>query len=73
MRGWGKIKDAAKYCSVSTRTLRDWLKRGLKHSRVDGGCILIRFSAIDEFLERFSVEDNLADVADAIVREVMSK
>lgn len=68
MKGWGRVKVGAQYAGISERTFRDWLKLGLQHSRLPSGTILIRYSAIDEFLENFSTEDNQADV---IVEKVM--
>ena len=35
MRGWLRVHEAAEYCGVSTRTIRDWMKmQGLVYSRV---------------------------------------
>jgi len=56
--GWHKIKDAAKYAGVSPGTFRRWLNKGLRHSRLPSGMILIKESAIDEFLEKFEVDGN---------------
>jgi excisionase family DNA binding protein len=61
MEGWATIKKAAKYADVSERTFRDWLKNGLKHSRLNAKTIRIRYSDIDEFLERYQVDDHLVD------------
>jgi len=69
-RGWAKVKEAAKYAGVSVRTLRDWLKNGLRHSRVSAGMILVSYAAIDEYLVGFEVNDNHVD---AIVDEVMQE
>jgi excisionase family DNA binding protein len=66
---WLRIKPAAEHAGVSTRLLRQWLKDGLRHSRV-GGAVLIRDSWIDEFIEGHEVQPNGADV-DAIVDEVV--
>ena len=55
MDGWGKIKPAARYAGVSERTMRDWLKTGLVHSRLPTGTVLIAYSDIDEYLRGFSV------------------
>ena len=44
MEGWACIKKAAQYADVSVRTMRDWLKEGLKHSRLPSGTIRIRYS-----------------------------
>lgn len=71
MRGWLRILPAAEYCCVSPRTLRKWLRRGLKHSRV-GGAILIKVDDLDEYLERFSETSNKVDeMVNRVVREVL--
>jgi hypothetical protein len=59
--GWAKIKPAAGYAGVKERTLRSWLREGLKHSRLPSGTILIKYAWIDEYLERFQAKENLAD------------
>ena len=69
-RGWAKIKEVAKYAGVSVRTLRDWLKDGLRHSRLSTGTILVSYAAIDEYLERFEVSNNQVD---DIVNKVMQE
>lgn len=56
MTGWTKIKKAAAYAGVSPRTLRTWIKQGLKHSRLPSGAIFIQYCAIDQFLKGFEVE-----------------
>lgn len=56
MHGWGKVKSIAQYSGVSQRTLRNWIKQGLKHSRLPSGAILIQYSAVDQFLKGFEVE-----------------
>ncbi len=66
--GWGKIRQAAVYAGVSTRTMRDWLKKGLRHARI-GGCILVRYADIDKFLEQFT--RNINEV-DELVTEVLA-
>jgi excisionase family DNA binding protein len=69
-RGWAKVKEAAKYAGVSVRTLRDWLKNGLRHSRVSAGMILVSYAAIDDYLVGFEVNENQVD---AIVDDVMQE
>lgn len=61
MPGWAKIVSAAAYCDVSPRTLREWLKQGLEHSRLPSGHILIRYSALDEFLKKYQACENQAE------------
>ena len=34
---------------MSERTLREWLKKGLSHSVLPSGTILLKYSAIDDF------------------------
>ena len=70
VNGWTKIKTAAKYAGIGERTFRDWLRQGLKHSRLPTGTILISYCAIDDFLERFAVDD---DQVDRIANEVLGK
>ena len=67
-RGWLKVKEAAVYCDMSERTIRSWLKDGLRYSRLRSGTILIKVDWIDEFLERFETQENEAD---RVVDEVM--
>jgi excisionase family DNA binding protein len=69
MLGWCKVKNAAKYADVSERTIREWLKEGLKHSRLPSGTIRIRYIDIDGYLEQFQVNDNLVD---AVVEEIIN-
>ena len=68
MQGWGKIKKAAEYSDISERTMRDWLKDGLKHSRLPSGTVLIRYEDLDTYLAGFSVK---TDQVDKIVNETM--
>lgn len=61
MTGWVKIKKAAEYSGISERTLRYYLKDGLKHSRLPSGTILIKYEWIDEYLERFAAKEDQVD------------
>jgi len=71
MNGWAKVKAAAQYAGVSERTFREWLQQGLKHARLPSEHILISFSAVDEYLERYCETQNRADrIVDEIMREV---
>lgn len=68
MEGWARIKEGAKHGGVKERTFRDWLRAGLKHSRLPSGTILIRYSWIDEFLEKYQANENQID---KIVNEIL--
>jgi predicted site-specific integrase-resolvase len=61
MSGWAKIKAAATYAGIKERTMRDWLKEGLKHSRLPSGTILIKYAWIDEYLESFTAKNSQVD------------
>lgn len=58
MSRWMKIPAGAEYAGVSIRTFRDWLKKGLKHVRLDSGMILTKDIYVDSFLEQFIVQDS---------------
>jgi predicted site-specific integrase-resolvase len=68
MKGWTKIKNAAAYAGVSERTVRNWMKRGLRYSRLESGAVFFSFSWIDEYLEKFEVNENIAET---IVNEAL--
>ena len=78
MEGWLKIKGAANYIGLSTRSVRTLLRQGLKHSRLKTGTILLSVKNIDEYLEKFEVKTNeterIATVieteADRLIREI---
>lgn len=68
---YGKVRDAAIYCSVSERTIRDWLKEGLLHIRVRGGNILIKFSDLDAWMSRWcTCADKACAIVDGLIREL---
>ena len=57
MQGWASVKKAVKYADVSERTMRSWMKKGLKYSKLPSGMIRIQYSAIDEFLGRYQGDE----------------
>ena len=71
MEGWAKIKKIAVYAGVSERTLRNWLKQGLRYSRLKSGMLLIKYSWVDDFLSSHEVTDEQAGQIGRIVNEVM--
>ena len=69
MTGWAKIKKAAEYSNISERTMRDWLKEGLKHARLPSGTVLIKYEWIDQYLEAFAAkEDQVDKIVNATLR-----
>ena len=72
MEGWAKVKKAAEYAGISERTFRGWLKDGLKHSRLPGGTVFIKYDSIDEYLVRFEVREDFVDeIVDSVVSELL--
>lgn len=64
---WLKVKSIAKRADSSVRTVRGWLRNGLRHSRLPSGTILIKAQWLDEYLESFERQENEVD---SIVDEV---
>lgn len=72
MNGWAKIKPASAYAGVSPRTMRTWLKQGLRHSVLPSGTVLISFDAVDEFLSSFEKQNDQFDrILDEITKEIL--
>ncbi len=69
---WVKTKAAARYAGISERTFRDWLKLGLRYSKLPSGTILIKLGWIDEFLSGFEVADG-GNQVDQIVSETLKE
>ncbi|MBF0507723.1 MAG: excisionase family DNA-binding protein [Deltaproteobacteria bacterium] len=67
---WFRAKEAAAYSGVSSRTLRGWLAKGLRHSRVSRGTVLIKREWIDEYLGNFEHQTHRVN---EIVEDVLSK
>jgi predicted site-specific integrase-resolvase len=71
VKGWAKVKVAAKYAGVSERTLRNWLKDGLKFSRLNSGTVLVRYDDIDDFLNSFAVSKSKVDeIVDSVFKDI---
>ena len=67
MTGWMKVKSAAAYADVSERTLREWLKCGLRFVKVRG-CLRIKPAWIDEYMEQYEAGADLDRVVNDIMR-----
>ncbi|MCB2190422.1 MAG: helix-turn-helix domain-containing protein [Deltaproteobacteria bacterium] len=68
-KAWLRAKSVALLCDVSERTVRDWLKAGLPHSRV-GGAVLVNRDQLDEWLLGYAVD--AGEGVNEIVNEVMA-
>ena len=67
-RGWLSITHAAIYADVSPATVRDWLKRGLRHS-AEGRKTLIKITWLDDFLESRSDVPSVDRIVDEVLGE----
>ncbi len=68
MQGWTKPKGGAEYANVTLKTFRGWLSEGLKHSRLPSNRILVKYTDIDTFLERYSVtESRVSKIVNSIM------
>jgi len=68
---WMKIKTLAADTNVSERTVRSWLKAGLRHSRLPTGTILVKREWRDKFLESHEIRINEVDrLVDETLREL---
>jgi hypothetical protein len=64
MEGWVGVKKAARYADVGERTLRGWLKHGLRYVQVSKK-ILIKIEWIDQFLGNHeATQDKVDQLAD---------
>lgn len=70
-QGWLKIKAASKYAGLSVRTMRSFLKTGLRYSRLPSGTVLIKLQDIDHYLESYAVTNQ--NPVDDIVRNTLSE
>jgi excisionase family DNA binding protein len=70
MTEWLTIHEAAKYAKVSERTIRNWMKGGLKYSRI-GGLVRIDSMWIDEYLNKHLEDNDKGKKIDMIVQEVL--
>ena len=66
---WFKLKQAAEYSGVSKNTVREWIDKGLKSSRV-GSIVLIQDEMIDRFLQEHVQGENKLDIK---VKKIMKK
>ena len=73
MTGWRKVSGVCEYTETEKRTIRSWLKAGLKHSRLPSGMILIRLADIDDYLDKFAVTEAEGSKLDKIVHDVLKE
>lgn len=72
MEGWLGVKKAARYADVGERTLRDWLRHGLRYVQV-ARKILIKIEWLDQFLENHEAkQDKVNQLADEMVKKLMA-
>ena len=73
--GWCDINEAAVYAGVKPRTIRSWMKQGLRHVVVTQKTKLTKFEHIDEFLNKFYPSDGqvIKDMATEIFNNVVGQ
>ena len=72
MQGYLPLTGAAEYASVSTRTIKRWIKAGLTvYQGSPRGKILIRPNDIDLYLQRKAAQKPTIDL-DGMVNQVLS-
>jgi excisionase family DNA binding protein len=75
--GYLQLREAAKWASVSTKTVQRWIKRGLPHyssSASRGGRVLIRLEDLDQFIQgtkRQAPQIDLNKLVDETFREII--
>ncbi len=70
MNGWAKIPEACRYAGLKPRTFRGLLRRGLRHSRLPSGTVLIKYEWIDEFFAAYEFKPGESEI-DRIVEETL--
>lgn len=68
--GWCKPSQGARYAGVSLKQFRGWLRNGLDYSQLPNGRILVRYEAIDRYLEQFKVEDSAKRTARELTEDL---
>ena len=68
--GWCKPSQGAKYAGISLMVFRGWLRNGLEHSQLPNGRILVRYEAIDRYLEQFRVQNAAKEVAEQLTEDL---
>ncbi len=72
MKGWLRLRDFPEYCGICERTGRDWLKKGLRASKV-GGVLLIKREWLDEFIETHLADmtgKDIDKIVDDLIRDL---
>jgi len=55
---------------VSLKQFRNWLRNGLEHSQLPNRRILVKYSAIDRYLEQFRVNNKVKEIAKQLVEDL---
>jgi len=69
MKGYARLKTASEYANISKSTLRNWIKDGLKYTKIRG-TMLLKYSDIDNYINQFSDDPGIK--SSAIVDDVIN-
>ncbi len=69
IEGYLKIKSAAKFVDVNPGVVREWLKKGLPHSRINKKLVLIKKENLVKFIDRFETSSRKIETAEKERRE----
>lgn len=68
-KGWRKVPNAADYVDLSSRIMRDLIKKGeIRYAKLPSGTILIKMEWLDQYLESREVRQSAMD---HIIEDVM--
>jgi excisionase family DNA binding protein len=68
MDGYGRKKAIGEYLNAKPRKVSELIQQGLPYYKIPGGSILIKYSDVDEFLNKFKHTEHEVD---ATVKEIM--
>jgi predicted site-specific integrase-resolvase len=71
MGRWLKIKTICERSDTSPRTVRKWIRAGLRHSRING-TVYVKEDWLDEFMEAHAVDNQQVDqIVQDVVKEFL--
>ena len=73
MEGFITIEQAAQHVGVTPRTLRKWLKEGLKHVRVSSRLIRTKMAWVEDFMgSRLHSRNHIEELVNSVLGDLVS-